>query len=70
MKKLILFTFLIGITFISCRKKGCTDPSANNYNSSAEVDNGTCLYDSIIPNIASLVINTSHVFENKSFSFD
>lgn len=70
MRKSILLTLLVTITFISCRKKGCTDPYANNYNSTAQVDNGTCLYDSIIPNIASLIINTSHVFENKSFSFD
>jgi hypothetical protein len=27
-----------------CAREGCTDPSATNYNSRANVDNGTCIY--------------------------
>lgn len=30
---------------VTVRIPGCTDPRANNYNSSATVDNGTCTYD-------------------------
>ena len=47
MKKLILFLaagLLAITTFSSCKKKGCTDPSATNYNSKAKKDNGSCLY--------------------------
>ena len=65
MKNSILFILLIVFTFISCRKKGCTDPIANNYELDAVVDNGICLYDT-----TSLLINIIHVFENQSFSFD
>lgn len=47
MKKLFLLLTIgsIGIaSFSSCKKKGCTDSSATNYNSKAKKDNGSCLY--------------------------
>jgi hypothetical protein len=41
------FLFLVSASFIlvSCKKEGCTDPTATNYNSSANHDNGSCLFD-------------------------
>lgn len=36
---------IFGLAFISCKKEGCTDPVAVNYESSANHDNGTCSYD-------------------------
>lgn len=33
------------LTFTSCKKKGCTDPTATNYDSSAEKDDGNCAFD-------------------------
>lgn len=38
-----LSALLIG-TATSCKKKGCMDPSAVNYNSEAKKDDGTCKY--------------------------
>lgn len=31
----------------SCSKKGCTDPTASNYDSNAHLDNGTCVYTTV-----------------------
>ena len=39
----VLFFALISIT--SCKKKGCTDPTAYNYSSEAKKDDGSCSYD-------------------------
>lgn len=41
---LIIFPVLIGTLFVSCKKKGCTDEIATNYNEKAKKDDGTCLY--------------------------
>ena len=46
----LLIVFVSAISFTSCKKKGCTDPNANNYDSKAKKDNSTCTYP---------VINTS-----------
>ena len=56
MNKLLIITFasfLILVTTNSCKKKGCTDPSAVNYNEKAKKDDGTCLYTPIINIIGS-----------------
>jgi hypothetical protein len=47
MKKLILFLAVGSLavtTFSSCKKKGCMDSTATNYNSKAKKDDGSCLY--------------------------
>ncbi|MBI3134021.1 MAG: hypothetical protein HYZ14_05030 [Bacteroidetes bacterium] len=44
----VCFTLLTG--FVSCKKgpiEGCTDSAACNYSYNAEVDNGSCQYDSL-----------------------
>lgn len=42
----ITFLFLITSSLVisSCKKDGCTDPTADNYNSSANNDDGSCIY--------------------------
>ncbi|MDC0257398.1 DUF4856 domain-containing protein [Crocinitomicaceae bacterium] len=44
MKLTYLSLFLVAgaLTFTSCKKKGCTDPTALNYDANAEKDDGSC----------------------------
>ena len=42
--KLALLAGLVAVTAISCKKKGCTDATANNYNKEAKKDDGSCVY--------------------------
>lgn len=46
MKKILFLSVLctLGLSISSCKKKGCTDASAVNYNSIAKKDDGSCLY--------------------------
>jgi hypothetical protein len=44
MKKVALFALIISVGFISCKKKGCTDENAINYDSGAKKDNQSCNY--------------------------
>ncbi len=40
---IVLLSFLL-CSLSSCKKEGCTDSQADNYNTSAEVDDGSCVY--------------------------
>ena len=53
---LSLYLFILCFTIISCKKRGCTDPCAINYNAEAVKDNGSCEY---ISNCPYEKINTS-----------
>ena len=41
---LSIHVFFISILFSSCSKTGCTDTAANNFDSKAKKDNGSCNY--------------------------
>ena len=41
----ILAILLISILATSCDTEGCTDPGAGNYDSKADSDDGSCIYD-------------------------
>ena len=43
--KRIYFLFCASLIISSCKKEGCTDETANNYNSKAKKDDGSCTYD-------------------------
>ena len=43
--KTILILTIAGVTFVtSCKKKGCTDHHAQNYDAKAKTDDGSCTY--------------------------
>lgn len=48
---------ILVLSFSSCKKSGCTDPNASNYNSKAKKDDGSCTYKSsyTIPSTYSFV---------------
>ena len=40
----LLLLMATAVALFSCKKKGCTDPSAINYSVEAEKDDGNCQY--------------------------
>lgn len=45
----ILAICIVAMTLNSCKKKGCIDPTATNYNSNAKKDDGSCTYPAPTP---------------------
>lgn len=45
MKKVILSALTLGVLMTSCKKEGCTDASASNFNPDAKKDDNSCVYD-------------------------
>jgi hypothetical protein len=44
MKKLLLPALTVMLALASCKKEGCTDSTATNFDSKANKDNGSCTY--------------------------
>lgn len=45
MKLSILLVSVLAFGMVSCKKEGCTDPNASNYNEEAKKDDASCIYD-------------------------
>ena len=41
---LLLLIVMINMALQSCKRDGCTDPNASNYDNKAKVDDGSCIY--------------------------
>lgn len=69
---LIFLSFLITSTLTDCRKKGCTDASANNYSEEAKKDDGSCDYSDIYASYKTAVIENyaNIVFANYEDCYD
>lgn len=66
--KYSILAFLVLILAPACKKKGCTDPLAENYNSEAGKDDGSCQYAD--PLTYNSTISFSHEINGSSFLFD
>lgn len=44
MKKILTIALFTSIALVSCRKKGCTDEMATNFDTKAQKDDGSCTY--------------------------
>ena len=43
MKKILISLFVCSVALVGCNKKGCMDPTATNYDSTAKKDDGSCI---------------------------
>ena len=43
-----MLPLLVMLFAVGCKKKGCTDPAASNYDSTAEKDDESCEYDTVV----------------------
>jgi hypothetical protein len=71
--KLIHKLFILGFcaSLYSCGKKGCTDPSATNFDEDATKYDGTCEYAEIITEDSmNLYVKLNHNFGNQNLDFD
>lgn len=69
--KQILFFVLIASTFIitSCKKEGCTNPTAVNYSLEATKDDGSCIYAEPEAETGKVTISLEHQWETVSNDF-
>lgn len=51
MKKLFILAAVVSFTAVSCKKEGCMNPEATNYDSNAKKDDGSCILDDSGPKL-------------------
>lgn len=67
MKKTLLCLAVVPMLVLSsCDKEGCTDSTANNYDSKADKDDGTCTYDAVVVDSSTYTI-TGNITSNTTW---
>ena len=66
--KLALIAGVVAMTAISCKKEGCTDPLATNYNEEAKKDDESCVYPTVVDE--SIVTVSSNITSNTTWTAD
>lgn len=61
----LLLGAAIALTAVSCKKEGCTDATATNYNEKAKKDDGSCVYE--MPNDGSSTQISSNITTNTTW---
>lgn len=65
LKGALLLLLVSSISLTGCKKEGCIDPTANNYDADATKDDGSCTYD---PTTAAFSLRFNHLFNGNTFS--
>jgi len=65
----LLLTASLAMTTVSCKKEGCTDPTATNYSDEADEDDGSCTFPDA-PVDESEVIVSSNITSNTTWTAD
>lgn len=71
MKKILLFALVAGLTTLTaCKKEGCTDPLAENYDTKAKKDDGSCTYEEVTPQTQDVTIHMDNKWNGSEFSLN
>lgn len=57
----------LAVTTVSCKKKGCTDPTATNYSEDAKKDDGSCTY---APDVTETITKAGAISANETWTAD
>ncbi|MFT6923920.1 MAG: hypothetical protein ACJA1C_002940 [Crocinitomicaceae bacterium] len=65
--KILFVIAIISLAFVSCKKEGCTDPTAINYSEEAKKDDGSCTFEAVpAPEPALTLIGTATTSTNET----
>lgn len=71
MKKIIFVLITLStMVFTSCKKEGCTDSTALNYNKEAKKNNGSCTYASPVEEAGEVKIKLEHQWVTSATAFE